>query len=112
MATELDVRAVGTSDPTASALLNAYASELHERFVAREPERVETHASEYEEPGGELFHVDYMDGRVAVLRLPAGRTFRFAFEFSDPIEGPSRATVVAPDGAITRIDIPGTLASK
>jgi len=68
--------------------------------------------SAHEEPGGELFHVDYMDGRVAVLRLPAGRTFRFAFEFSDPIEGPSRATVVAPDGAITRIDIPGTLASK
>jgi len=63
--------------------------------------------SAQEVSGGELFHVEYVDGRVATLRMADGRKFRFAFKFSDPMDGPSQATVVAPDGAITRIDVPG-----
>src|SRR4051812_24266742 len=65
MAAELDVRTVGASDPTAAALLNAYAAELHERFVAREPSRVETVASEYEQPEGSFLVVWDGDEPVA-----------------------------------------------
>src|SRR4051812_34837253 len=60
MAAELDVRAVGTSDPTAAALLSSYAGELADQEVEREPGRVTTIASEYEEPCG-TFLVVYDD---------------------------------------------------
>jgi drug/metabolite transporter (DMT)-like permease/GNAT superfamily N-acetyltransferase len=60
-ATEFDVRPLATSDPTAAALLNAYAAEMEERFAGREPCRVETVAEEYVEPGG-TFLVVYEDG--------------------------------------------------
>jgi drug/metabolite transporter (DMT)-like permease/GNAT superfamily N-acetyltransferase len=60
MTAELDVRAVGTSDPTAAALLNAYATELDERYeIAREPSRVATVAAEFEEANGGTFVVVY-----------------------------------------------------
>jgi hypothetical protein len=60
MATELDVRAVGTSDPTAATLLSSYAGELADHEVEREPGRIETIASEYEDPDG-TFLVVYDD---------------------------------------------------
>lgn len=65
MADELDVRAVGTSDPTAAALLNAYASELEQNAVARTPDRVETVAAEYERPSGTFLVVYAGDEPVA-----------------------------------------------
>jgi drug/metabolite transporter (DMT)-like permease/GNAT superfamily N-acetyltransferase len=60
MATELDVRAVGTSDPTAATLLRSYAGELADHEVEREPARIETISSEYEDPDG-TFLVVYDD---------------------------------------------------
>ena len=60
-ATELDVRPLATSDPTAAVLLNAYAEEMEERFSGREPCRVLTVAEEYIEPAG-TFLVVYEDG--------------------------------------------------
>jgi drug/metabolite transporter (DMT)-like permease/GNAT superfamily N-acetyltransferase len=59
---ELDVRPLATSDPTAAALLDAYAREIEGRFVNRPACRVETVADEYAEPGG-TFLVVYDDGR-------------------------------------------------
>ena len=65
MAAELDVRPVGTSDPTAAALLNAYATEIEERFqVVRDPDRVETAASEFEEANRGTFLVVYDAGEA------------------------------------------------
>src|SRR3954470_21383718 len=60
-ATELEVRPVAASDPTAAALLNAYAAEIESRFVSRPASRVETVAREYVEPAGS-FLVVYEDG--------------------------------------------------
>src|SRR3954452_8322675 len=60
-ATELEVRPVAASDPTAAALLNAYAAEIESRFVSRPASRVETVAREYVEPAGS-FLVVYDDG--------------------------------------------------
>jgi drug/metabolite transporter (DMT)-like permease/GNAT superfamily N-acetyltransferase len=74
-ATELDVRPLATSDPTAAALLNAYAEEMAERFAGRDPCRVETVATEYVEPGG-TFLVVYDDGEAVacggIRALPDG----------------------------------------
>lgn len=63
MAAELDARPVATSDPTAAALLNSYAVELDAEGVGRPPERVETVATEYEEPDG-VFLVVYEGGEA------------------------------------------------
>jgi drug/metabolite transporter (DMT)-like permease/GNAT superfamily N-acetyltransferase len=60
-ATELDVHPLATSDPTAAALLDAYAEEMEVRFAGREPCRVKTVADEYVEPAG-TFLVVYEDG--------------------------------------------------
>src|SRR3954447_5864768 len=65
MAAEADVRAVAASDPTAAALLNAYATEIHENGVARPPDRVETIAAEYEQPHGTFLVVYEGDKPVA-----------------------------------------------
>ncbi|HEX6714954.1 MAG TPA: GNAT family N-acetyltransferase [Thermoleophilaceae bacterium] len=74
-ATELDVRPLPTSDPTAAALLNAYAAEMEERFAGREPCRVTTVAGEYVEPSG-AFLVVYDDGEPVacggIRALPDG----------------------------------------
>jgi drug/metabolite transporter (DMT)-like permease/GNAT superfamily N-acetyltransferase len=58
---DFDVRVLATSDPTAAALLNAYAREIEERFVNRPACRVDTVADEYLEPGGS-FLVAYDHG--------------------------------------------------
>jgi drug/metabolite transporter (DMT)-like permease/GNAT superfamily N-acetyltransferase len=63
MTSELDVQALATSDPTAAALLHSYASELAEGGVARPPDRVETIASEFEDPEG-TFLVVWADGEA------------------------------------------------
>jgi drug/metabolite transporter (DMT)-like permease/GNAT superfamily N-acetyltransferase len=60
-ATELEVRPLATSDPTAAALLNAYAAEIESRFVKRPASRVATVEDEYIEPAG-TFLVVYDDG--------------------------------------------------
>jgi drug/metabolite transporter (DMT)-like permease/GNAT superfamily N-acetyltransferase len=74
-ATELDVRPLATSDPTAAALLNSYAEEMEERFAGREPCRVDTVATEYVEPAG-TFLVVYDDGEAVacggIRALPDG----------------------------------------
>jgi drug/metabolite transporter (DMT)-like permease/GNAT superfamily N-acetyltransferase len=74
-ATDFEVRTLATSDPTAAALLSAYAEEMEERFAGREPCRVDTVASEYVAPHG-AFLVAYDDGEpvaCAGLRsLPDG----------------------------------------
>ncbi|HEX6712163.1 MAG TPA: GNAT family N-acetyltransferase, partial [Thermoleophilaceae bacterium] len=74
-ATELDVRPLATSDPTAAALLTAYAAEMEERFAGREPCRVETVAREYVDPSG-AFLVVYDDGEPVacggIRALPDG----------------------------------------
>ena len=48
----LEVRHVATVDDDAAALLDAYAQEVYDRTVERDPCRIETVASEYVEPGG------------------------------------------------------------
>lgn len=52
MAEALDARLLGTSDPTAAALLSAYAAELDERAIERPPDRVVTLPAEFEHPHG------------------------------------------------------------
>jgi drug/metabolite transporter (DMT)-like permease/GNAT superfamily N-acetyltransferase len=59
--TEFDVRPVPAGDPAAEELLRSYAGEVAANGVARPPDRVETVASEYEEPRG-TFLVVYQDG--------------------------------------------------
>jgi drug/metabolite transporter (DMT)-like permease/GNAT superfamily N-acetyltransferase len=58
---DVRLRHLATADDDAADLLNAYATELRERMIGREPCRVETVASEYVEPGG-TFLVLYHDG--------------------------------------------------
>src|SRR3954447_9876038 len=58
-----EVRTVATTDPTAAALLNSYASEFEVRDIVRTPARIETIASDYEAPHGK-FLVVYEDGRA------------------------------------------------
>jgi GNAT superfamily N-acetyltransferase len=74
-ATELDVRPLATSDPSATALLDAYAVEIESRFVQRPASRVATHAGEYVEPAG-TFLVVYDDGEPVacggIRALPDG----------------------------------------
>jgi drug/metabolite transporter (DMT)-like permease/GNAT superfamily N-acetyltransferase len=57
------VRHAATGDREAAALLDAYASEVYDRTVEREPCRIETVASEYVEPGG-VFLVVYEGDRA------------------------------------------------
>jgi drug/metabolite transporter (DMT)-like permease/GNAT superfamily N-acetyltransferase len=74
-ATELDVRTVAASDPTAAALLTAYAQEIEDRFVDRPACRVDTVADEYTPPHGS-FLVVYEDDRpvacAGIRSLPDG----------------------------------------
>jgi GNAT superfamily N-acetyltransferase len=58
---EVELRLVAAEDPVAAELLRRYAQELHDRFTAREPSRIETIASEYESPHG-AFIVMYEGG--------------------------------------------------
>src|SRR3954452_15051287 len=60
-ATELEVRPLPASDPTAAALLNAYAAEIESRFISRPASRVSTDPAEYASPTGS-FLVVYEDG--------------------------------------------------
>src|SRR4051794_16470956 len=60
-ATELEVRPLPASDPTAAALLNAYAAEIESRFISRAASRVATDPAEYAKPTGS-FLVVYEDG--------------------------------------------------
>src|SRR3954468_21756404 len=60
-ATELEVRPLPASDPTAAALLNAYAAEIESRFISRAASRVATDPAEYATPTGS-FLVVYEDG--------------------------------------------------
>jgi drug/metabolite transporter (DMT)-like permease/GNAT superfamily N-acetyltransferase len=62
VAQELELRHVGTDDPAAASLLDAYAEELYENGIGREPARIETIAAEYREPRG-TFVVIYEEGR-------------------------------------------------
>ena len=62
MAADLEVRHVPTGEPAAAKLLEAYATEVANGGVVREPDRVATIASEYEPPHG-TFIVLYDDGR-------------------------------------------------
>src|SRR4051794_40775974 len=74
-ATELEVRPVAASDPTAAALLNAYAAEIESRFVNRPASRVETVAREYVEPTGSFLVVYDAGEPIAcggLRRLPDG----------------------------------------
>jgi drug/metabolite transporter (DMT)-like permease/GNAT superfamily N-acetyltransferase len=64
MATELDVRAVATGDPSAAALLSSYAGELVEQEIERAPERVATQASDYAAPCGTFLVVYDDEGRA------------------------------------------------
>jgi drug/metabolite transporter (DMT)-like permease/GNAT superfamily N-acetyltransferase len=48
----IEFRRAATVDHDAAALLEAYAAEVYDRTVVREPCRIETVASEYVEPGG------------------------------------------------------------
>jgi hypothetical protein len=50
--------------------------------------------------------VQYADQRVSALTLADGRTFRFRFTIPDGGNDISEATVVAPDGSLTRIATP------
>ena len=61
-ATDFELRQAATVDGDAAALLDAYATEVYERTVVRDPCRIETVSSEYVEPGGS-FLVLYDDGR-------------------------------------------------
>src|SRR4051812_6142666 len=74
-ATELDVRPLPASDPTAAALLNAYAAEIESRFISRPASRVSTDPAEYESPTGS-FLVVYEDGEPVacggIRALPDG----------------------------------------
>src|SRR3954468_1420044 len=62
-ATELEVRPLPASDPTAAALLNAYAAEIESRFISRAASRVATDPAEYATPTGS-FLVVYEDGEA------------------------------------------------
>ncbi|MFL5839997.1 MAG: GNAT family N-acetyltransferase [Thermoleophilaceae bacterium] len=62
VAREIELRRLSTTDPVAAALLRDYAQELHDNFIGREPCRVDTVPSEYEEPHG-AFLVIYDDRR-------------------------------------------------
>src|SRR5690349_18136908 len=64
LATELEVRAVATTDPGAATLLSSYADEIDE-LLERAPARVETIASEYEPPRGAFLVVYEGDRAVA-----------------------------------------------
>ena len=63
MAGELDVRPVPAGDPAAAMLLESYNAEFAREGVEREPGRVATIASEYEEPAG-AFLLVYDDERA------------------------------------------------
>jgi drug/metabolite transporter (DMT)-like permease/GNAT superfamily N-acetyltransferase len=58
---DVEVRRTTTDDPVAADLLDAYAAELDERTVERNPCRIETVASDYVEPDG-VFVVMRRDG--------------------------------------------------
>src|SRR3954471_24745984 len=60
-ATEREVRPLPASDPTAAALLNAYAAEIESRFISRPASRGSTDPAEYAPPTGS-FLVVYDDG--------------------------------------------------
>src|SRR4051812_18296594 len=61
MAAEPEAQVLPASDPTAAALLKAYATELAEQGIGRPVDRVQTISSEYEDPHG-TFVVLYAEG--------------------------------------------------
>ncbi|MFL5894937.1 MAG: GNAT family N-acetyltransferase [Thermoleophilaceae bacterium] len=63
VAGEIEVRRVAADAPESAELLDAYAAELDERMVDREPCRIDTVPAEYEEPSG-VFIVMRENGRA------------------------------------------------